>query len=109
MCIRDRDIAFTAVNRGRCCIIAGGRIVVIPVSYTHLDVYKRQSRIGATIALGFVLFFVAVPSGLSGVVWAATGAAGIPVSYTHLDVYKRQVYNQRARRKRGGQTAGETK
>ncbi|WP_459448123.1 hypothetical protein [Erwinia amylovora] len=49
-----------------------------PVSYTHLDVYKRQLFAcgGAfTPAEGFA----ASPR------WA-------PVSYTHLDVYKRQLF-----------------
>ena len=54
---------------------------VIPVSYTHLDVYKRQDGINtkklvvnpdeaANIRLMFEMY--------------------APVSYTHLDVYKRQ-------------------
>ena len=43
----------------------------LPVSYTHLDVYKRQGH------FRFVKFFV------SRIV--------NPVSYTHLDVYKRQL------------------
>ena len=48
-----------------------------PVSYTHLDVYKRQGR-------GGVLY----------VWWPGTIlASAIPVSYTHLDVYKRQHPN----------------
>ena len=53
-------------------------LAAAPVSYTHLDVYKRQVALGmgdgdAVIHIGraFVL-------------------ALIPVSYTHLDVYKRQ-------------------
>ena len=49
-----------------------------PVSYTHLDVYKRQAQ----------------DSGL-GVAQSAARNTGqlllkAPVSYTHLDVYKRQ-------------------
>ena len=53
------------------------------VSYTHLDVYKRQAKGKA--------------EGLSGSDWrmlllptfhAGAGA----VSYTHLDVYKRQIF-----------------
>ena len=43
------------------------------VSYTHLDVYKRQTLAAAITIL--VLAFLIVY---------------IPVSYTHLDVYKRQ-------------------
>ena len=46
-----------------------------PVSYTHLDVYKRQ-----------LFWFIG---------FSLTSAANVrtlaPVSYTHLDVYKRQV------------------
>ena len=53
---------------------AGRRTVALsyPVSYTHLDVYKRQ---GLDLSQG-----VLVRAGHPG-----------PVSYTHLDVYKRQV------------------
>ena len=47
------------------------------VSYTHLDVYKRQARAPAHDAR---------PRTRSDyLLW--------PVSYTHLDVYKRQVWN----------------
>ena len=51
----------------------------MPVSYTHLDVYKRQGT-------------ACCPPGLRslGTVPCRWG----PVSYTHLDVYKRQVYEQ---------------
>ena len=41
-----------------------------PVSYTHLDVYKRQ--------------------GFNRAVEAQRPVGSLPVSYTHLDVYKRQ-------------------
>ena len=47
-------------------------IVLGPVSYTHLDVYKRQALSGSQSAVVLV-------DDLD------------PVSYTHLDVYKRQV------------------
>ena len=68
----------------------------VPVSYTHLDVYKRQVRD----------FPGAYINGVSGeklapddptiadafARYSADKAAGAvaPVSYTHLDVYKRQ-------------------
>ena len=49
------------------------------VSYTHLDVYKRQDfhgdmdfKVGGT----------------------RKGITAIPVSYTHLDVYKRQAFSR---------------
>ena len=42
MCIRDRDITLVLFRQG-----AGyfwGQLGVMPVSYTHLDVYKRQRQ-----------------------------------------------------------------
>ena len=45
----------------------------VPVSYTHLDVYKRQFL--RTIPYNYYALLTIVMS---------------PVSYTHLDVYKRQ-------------------
>ena len=59
------------------------------VSYTHLDVYKRQgigSAQGADKAIEAVKLAVASPL-LETKINGAT-----PVSYTHLDVYKRQAY-----------------
>ena len=55
----------------------------IPVSYTHLDVYKRQGLIGA----GYKM----TKSG--GVLITVRNSDKGAVSYTHLDVYKRQLYN----------------
>ena len=54
----------------------------VPVSYTHLDVYKRQMHIVDRNIRKFVCY--------------QTSALYLcqiiePVSYTHLDVYKRQV------------------
>ena len=49
-----------------------------PVSYTHLDVYKRQAHNWGSYDFG------------SGPQVADRLNQG-PVSYTHLDVYKRQV------------------
>ena len=64
-----------------------------PVSYTHLDVYKRQLF---SYCLAFSLEFsfswlVVHPEASCArgpVQWAMTSQ---PVSYTHLDVYKRQI------------------
>ena len=66
-----------------------------PVSYTHLDVYKRQNM--STILWFTALFYLAIrlkdwnrpkrnmpPPRFRRAVF-------LPVSYTHLDVYKRQV------------------
>ena len=45
----------------------------LPVSYTHLDVYKRQAHFPAR--------------------WECISyKIQLAVSYTHLDVYKRQYY-----------------
>ena len=56
-----------------------------PVSYTHLDVYKRQ----VLAILGPIAFAISVWDGFQSTLtqWICRY---IPVSYTHLDVYKRQ-------------------
>ena len=79
---------------------------MIPVSYTHLDVYKRQGQnyLRSLIALGFQAFLIivcvaiyavlvqsiATESDIIMAIWSCVGYT-VPVSYTHLDVYKRQV------------------
>ena len=62
-------------------------VCVCAVSYTHLDVYKRQGRSG-TWAFGcsfFVPLFCLRPIDTAS------------VSYTHLDVYKRQTIVHRVK------------
>ena len=54
------------------------------VSYTHLDVYKRQVNIWAIMA-GVVLYAKYHGTSLNRYLYVG------PVSYTHLDVYKRQM------------------
>ena len=82
----------------------------MPVSYTHLDVYKRQAsaRQKTPHAIGSVHNRLPVSYthlqvnrllkekqrvtiALEGN--AAAGKSTLAVSYTHLDVYKRQTYN----------------
>ena len=60
----------------------------VPVSYTHLDVYKRQAFCAAqSFWLEDYALFMAVK--------AEQGQAGLAaVSYTHLDVYKRQAISK---------------
>ena len=60
----------------------------VPVSYTHLDVYKRQEY---AVQFGSVLsLYGAQPEDISGVILSCV-VPSMPVSYTHLDVYKRQL------------------
>ena len=70
--------------------------MITPVSYTHLDVYKRQalhrlSKLSLEIILKqkssmrFLFFFQ------SDTVDVPTPNSAATVSYTHLDVYKRQI------------------
>ena len=67
--------------------IIENRRSIFPVSYTHLDVYKRQAPSGARgISLFIVPKFLKDASGN----YTIRNDAG-PVSYTHLDVYKRQI------------------
>ena len=73
----------------------------IPVSYTHLDVYKRQvfrfsctlpSIIMARLPTAIILPVVrsmATIEGSSTTTWSLCMISA--VSYTHLDVYKRQI------------------
>ena len=59
-------------------------MILKPVSYTHLDVYKRQvgTRMGE-----YLYEKVFRPLDMGWPLWEHDP----PVSYTHLDVYKRQV------------------
>ena len=70
-----------------------------PVSYTHLDVYKRQTQAYATniketgqTFVPMIASFAAVGSNavLDFLLIFGIGPIPKPVSYTHLDVYKRQ-------------------
>ena len=71
-------------------------LYALPVSYTHLDVYKRQA-LDAPVVGEPLLVEVLGPEDVGGgdgavIVGVAGSADGIhPVSYTHLDVYKRQA------------------
>ena len=70
------------------------------VSYTHLDVYKRQGparaqnfpgTVGdAALQFGFRFPGDCFREGPNAVGNQVEGIDDMPVSYTHLDVYKRQ-------------------
>ena len=60
------------------------------VSYTHLDVYKRQVKLG-----GYILIFSILAALLQDLLFKTPILCALllgitAVSYTHLDVYKRQ-------------------
>ena len=62
---------------------------VEPVSYTHLDVYKRQHQVRAHVdEHSFTVESCAKV--IDGDLCAPLADDLLPVSYTHLDVYKRQ-------------------
>ena len=63
------------------------------VSYTHLDVYKRQGEIDEFVEKELLLDAAETMNALS----EAEKTAVSPVSYTHLDVYKRQPPRPKAR------------
>ena len=68
----------------------------IPVSYTHLDVYKRQltPRSSTKMKIGSRIILITAPITVVSILIFANPCVVmngfIPVSYTHLDVYKRQ-------------------
>ena len=94
-------------------VMEGGKPTVIanaegvrttPVSYTHLDVYKRQNMKNRMIAwvsgvvlvvVTLMVIIVKLEPPRDGIIRAqamkAMALALTAVSYTHLDVYKRQV------------------
>ena len=78
MCIRDRFI------KGLVSVPFLGSIhpQITPVSYTHLDVYKRQQ----------ITHEAGKQEGDNGTKNGVERNPFIPVSYTHLDVYKRQPF-----------------
>ena len=66
--------------------VSGGKDSLTPVSYTHLDVYKRQIYSHVNYSVTKIMNFIE-----KNILYYLTRAiASGPVSYTHLDVYKRQ-------------------
>ena len=71
-----------------------------PVSYTHLDVYKRQDTQSQTVVVNpddtQELWFYNTPVGGVELIKVSSADKTEPVSYTHLDVYKRQHLDYQA-------------
>ena len=68
-----------------------GELGETAVSYTHLDVYKRQV-LGGVLGAFFLMLIFALMTMLSlGQSAKLIVQSLITVSYTHLDVYKRQA------------------
>ena len=99
-------LAQTGCGWGRCLgDCPGSGHTAIAVSYTHLDVYKRQLYLSQGRALSFSRLHMSLlvwnkmttfvdticcPC-CPGRSYRAVVPVGAAVSYTHLDVYKRQV------------------
>ena len=114
MCIRDSAICGLRVychNRtsqllGDPHTVCGADHLLVPqrplrieaVSYTHLDVYKRQHHLtplhvlNDAVEIGLSLADAANFSAHSQTPVIIAQSSSTPVSYTHLDVYKRQTF-----------------
>ena len=60
---------------------------ITPVSYTHLDVYKRQECI-TNILIFYKIYLSPRKYSVNKTIYVYSSTS---VSYTHLDVYKRQI------------------
>ena len=102
MCIRDSIYLYKggtegAANTGNepyseyyaCQIADKMGIGCVPVSYTHLDVYKRQAVL-CNKGYGITLAKVGGNAPKRIMPWKVSQRWDT-VSYTHLDVYKRQI------------------
>ena len=65
------------------------------VSYTHLDVYKRQAELRSRAEIQYEGYSKALNIEARAMIDIASKHI-IPVSYTHLDVYKRQSSHRSA-------------
>ena len=91
MCIRDRSLRGGSQTTNYLASLEYRSLEgIIPVSYTHLDVYKRQhlNIYGVRIVAGLVVD--ALMEEVPALAKYVRRYDYVAVSYTHLDVYKRQ-------------------
>ena len=67
---------------------------VMSVSYTHLDVYKRQRFTNTKLKDEEIKTYANDISITPLSIPMLCGPGAIAVSYTHLDVYKRQIFSR---------------
>ena len=90
---QQEAMMFMTKKQAQLLLLAAGVLMLLfglwPVSYTHLDVYKRQLPGNTRM--------VSTPP--RSCTWMSSPAGQMPssvtVSYTHLDVYKRQAQEPR--------------
>ena len=64
----------------------------VNVSYTHLDVYKRQAQSTVELLKQKENVELVLNEAVTEI-YGEKKPTGITVSYTHLDVYKRQAHS----------------
>ena len=109
--VKDAQPNSWQMSRGNICIFTGSNMAgksttLKAVSYTHLDVYKRQEVQTAGVyerlkyaviirAIGMMILYAltaAYANQRMPCKYLSTWICIMPVSYTHLDVYKRQIH-----------------
>ena len=65
--------------------------VTTPVSYTHLDVYKRQILVGALLQLGSTNVTVLVMSFIAATIASINIFGGFLVSYRMLSMFRKEA------------------
>ena len=82
----EKEIEMDMENKEATPVEVGEKLLPpVSVSYTHLDVYKRQTLYSCVNKIWLTVKFDLNPPG------EYMQQRATSVSYTHLDVYKRQV------------------
>ena len=86
----DRHLGLDREKRGQITVTRGQQGYIAPVSYTHLDVYKRQGQNNPEDVISAGGIVIDKAAHLATVDGKPMELSFKAVSYTHLDVYKRQ-------------------